>query len=402
MKKIFILAASALAFVSCSKSTQNIVVENTSDRAREEVVEFCAKQVEQFPEFVITDSEGKQVTYQKTSDGKVIFVAKVAAKSSSTYNIAAGKPEAFATIACGKQYPERVDDIAWENDKSAYRLYGPALQAKGERAFGYDMWVKNCAEPVVEERYAKELNPETVAAIAALKEENPDSANALYRTVSYHVDHGNGLDCYKVGPTLGGGAAAIMIGDSIAYPYCYKEYEITDNGPLRFAVKLTYNAENIDGEQVTEVRTLICDAGSNLNKTIIEYKGLTKEQTIVAGPVLHDADGGTNVANKEMGYVGYADPTDNVNNNNGIIYVGAVFAEAVNDAKVVMFSEEETAARGANGHVLGLSTYKPESQFVYYWGGGWSKYGFENFAKWEEYLKTYAQNLKEPLKVSVK
>jgi hypothetical protein len=193
-----------------------------------------------------------------------------------------------------------------------------------------------------------------------------------------------------------------MIGDSIAYPYCYKEYEITDNGPLRFAVKLTYNTENITGEEVTEYRTIICDAGSNLNKTIIEYKGLTKEQTIVAGPVLHDADGGTNAANKEMGYVGYADPTDNVNNGNGIIYVGAVFTEALNDAKVVMFSEEEAATRGANGHILGMSTYKPEAQFVYYWGGGWSKYGFNDFGKWEEYLKTFAQNVKKPLKVTVK
>ena len=402
MKRALIVMASAIAMVSCQNSTKSVVVENSSDRAREEVVEFNAEVVAQTPDFIITDADGKQVTYQKTNDGKVIFMAKVAAKSSSTYTLAAGKAEEFATVACGKQYPERVDDIAWENDKSAYRLYGPALQAKGEKAYGYDVWVKNCVEPVVEQRYAMELNPETVAAIAALKADNPDSAAALYKTVSYHVDHGNGLDCYKVGPTLGGGAAALMIGDSIAYPYCYKEYEITDNGPLRFAVKLTYNTENIAGEEVTEYRTIICDAGSNLNKTIVEYKGLTKEQTIVAGPVLHDADGGTNAANKEMGYVGYADPTDNVNNGNGIIYVGAVFTEALNDAKVVMFSEEEAATRGANGHVLGMSTYKPEAQFVYYWGGGWSKYGFDDFGKWEEYLKTFAQNVKEPLKVTVK
>jgi hypothetical protein len=402
MKRALVVMASAIAMVSCQNSTKSVVVENSSDRAREEVVEFNAEVVAQTPDFIITDADGKQVTYQKTSDGKVIFMAKVAAKSSSTYTLAAGKADEFATVACGKQYPERVDDIAWENDKSAYRLYGPALQAKGEKAYGYDVWVKNCVEPVVEQRYAMELNPETVAAIATLKTDNPDSAAALYKTVSYHVDHGNGLDCYKVGPTLGGGAAALMIGDSIAYPYCYKEYEITDNGPLRFAVKLTYNTENITGEEVTEYRTIICDAGSNLNKTIIEYKGLTKEQTIVAGPVLHDADGGTNAANKEMGYVGYADPTDNVNNGNGIIYVGAVFTEALNDAKVVMFSEEEAATRGANGHILGMSTYKPEAQFVYYWGGGWSKYGFNDFGKWEEYLKTFAQNVKKPLKVTVK
>ena len=43
-------------------------------------------------------------------------------------------------VACGRQYPERLDDVAWENDRAAYRAYGPALQEKGERAFGYDIW----------------------------------------------------------------------------------------------------------------------------------------------------------------------------------------------------------------------------------------------------------------------
>ena len=31
----------------------------------------------------------------------------------------------------------------------------------------------------------------------------------LNRGISYHVDHGNGMDCYAVGPTLGGGTAAL-------------------------------------------------------------------------------------------------------------------------------------------------------------------------------------------------
>ena len=46
-------------------------------------------------------------------------------------------------VACGRQYPERLDDVAWENDRAAYRAYGPALQEKGARAFGYDIWTKS-------------------------------------------------------------------------------------------------------------------------------------------------------------------------------------------------------------------------------------------------------------------
>lgn len=80
-------------------------------------------------------------------------------------------------------------------------------------------------------------------------------------SVSYHVDHGNGLDCYKVGPTLGGGTAALMSGDSIIYPYCYATQEILDNGPLRFTVKLVYNPLTVkDNSDVIETRLISLDA----------------------------------------------------------------------------------------------------------------------------------------------
>ena len=105
----------------------------------------------------------------------------------------------------------------------------------GERAFGYDIWTKyNTTEPVVEARYEGELNSDMKAKIAELGKTDPKAAQELYRSVSYHVDHGNGLDCYKVGPTLGGGTTALMAGDTIVYPYCYATQEILDNGPFAF------------------------------------------------------------------------------------------------------------------------------------------------------------------------
>ena len=86
------------------------------------------------------------------------------------------------------------------------------------------------------------------AKIAELGKTDPKAAQELYRSVSYHVDHGNGLDCYKVGPTLGGGTTALMAGDTIIYPYCYATQEILDNGPLRFTVKLVYNPLVVKGD----------------------------------------------------------------------------------------------------------------------------------------------------------
>ncbi len=36
-----------------------------------------------------------------------------------------------------------------------------------------------------------------------------------------------------------------MVGKNQVLPYCYKDYRILDNGPLRFTVELTYNPSTI-------------------------------------------------------------------------------------------------------------------------------------------------------------
>ena len=61
------------------------------------------------------------------------------------------------------------------------------------------------------------------------------------------------MDCYTVGPTLGGGANALLNADgSLFMPLCYKTFKILDQGPLRFTVELTYPERDYDGQKVTE------------------------------------------------------------------------------------------------------------------------------------------------------
>ncbi|HWI56372.1 MAG TPA: glycoside hydrolase family 88 protein, partial [Bacillota bacterium] len=45
-------------------------------------------------------------------------------------------------IAYGTFMPQRKDDFAWENDRVAFRIYGPALEATGEISSGIDIWCK--------------------------------------------------------------------------------------------------------------------------------------------------------------------------------------------------------------------------------------------------------------------
>ena len=148
-------------------------------------------------QIVVLDIDGQQVPYQVTYDEKVVFPVTVKANGTATYTIQPGTPEPFNVIACGKYYSERLDDVAWENDLGGYRAYGPALQARGERGFGYDLFTKyNTTQPVLEGMYAEELNKEKRAKIAELRKTDPTAASELQRAISYHIDHGYGMDCY--------------------------------------------------------------------------------------------------------------------------------------------------------------------------------------------------------------
>ena len=410
MKKYFSTLPLLALLAACGpKQSTDFTVTVTNDLSfdRAEMVEVpiseVAKKVQLIDEeqYIVLDAEGNQVAYQITYDDNLLFPVNVKAGDKAVYTVAVGEPIEAEPLVYGRHYPERVDDIAWENDRTAYRAYGPALQAKGERAFGYDAWVKRVPGLVVEQRYANELNPDTQAEIARLrKERKHDEANELYHSVSYHVDHGNGLDCYKVGPTLGCGTAALMQGDAILYPYCWKEYEILENGPLRFTVKLTYNPLVVGKDTVIETRTISLAQGSQLNKTVVSYAGLTKAAPVATGLVIHPENPTAYVLEGDKGYIAYADLTDNVNNGNGVIYVGAVMPAKVQEAKAQMFADKEAKERGASGHVLAISNYKPETEYTYYWGSGWSKYGFDSMEAWTTYLDRYAQSVRNPLVVS--
>lgn len=352
-------------------------------------------------QIVVLNADGQQVPYQITYDGKVIFPAVIAAGGTATYTIQTGTPEAFDVKACGRCYPERMDDMAWENDLVAFRAYGPALQAKGERGFGYDLFTKyNTTEPMLEAMYAKELDKETLAKIAELKKTDPKAAAELSRERSYHIDHGYGMDCYAVGPTLGAGVAALMVNDTIIYPWCYKNQEILDNGPLRFTVKLEFTPLTVKGDStVVETRLITLDAGSHLNKTVVSYSNLKETLPIVAGIVLHEPDGAV-VADAANGYITYVDPTTGPDN--GKIFMGAAVPAVVKDAKTVLFSEKEKKERNnADGHVLAVSDYEPGSEYVYYWGFAWDKADIKTADAWNRYMADFAQKVRNPLTVKV-
>lgn len=407
MKANSILALAVCALLMPLKSfAQEVTITVTNDEKcqRQEVVEVDADAVFQKlglakdGKFIVKNALGQEVGYQLTYDGKLLIDASVRPCGSAVFTVKPGIPQPMKVFVTGKQYPERVDDIAWENDRTAYRVYGPALQRSGERAFGVDVWLKNTPDLEVSKRYATELgNHSQIEALKAAGK--TDEAFQVEIATTYHFDHGYGLDCYKVGPSLGCGAPALMDGKELILPYCYASYKILDNGPLRFTVELTYNPTEIKGDKnVVEHRIISLDKGSNFNKAIVWYDGLSKARDVAAGVVVHAEDTESVVLGKN--FVQYADPTDNPSKQNFQIFVATLFPEGdVTTTKLM----SKKPANGIAGHAVGvLKNYKSGNRFTYYFGSAWSKNDVRTQREWQLRIDEFLEALATPLHVNVK
>ena len=403
-KSIYSLALGLLlAPFSANADNVTVTVANGDGVQRQELVEvpvndvYAKLGIRQGESFIVKNALGQQVAYQVTYDGKLLIDASVRPRGTADFTIMPGTPKPMKAFVAGRQYPERVDDIAWENDRTAYRVYGPALQRTGEKAFGIDVWVKNTPDLEVEKRYATELSNHPK--IQELKQAGKtEEAIEMEQETTYHFDHGYGLDCYKVGPTLGCGAPALMSGGEMILPYCYKTYKILDNGPLRFTVQLDYNPFTVgDDKNVVEHRIISCDKGSNFCKMTVWYEGLTKPCDMVAGVVIHSEDTESVVCGEN--YVLYADPTDNPTKQNFQIYVGVLFPNGVKATKQMMFDKP---SNGNSGHGVGVITYQPNEIYTYYFGSAWSKNDVRTLNEWKLRSEESLKSLQTPLKVTIK
>ena len=405
--KLFILIISMTALMmpaNMSAKDVNIVVTNNEPVQRQELVEvsldevYAQMEVAKGQQIIVRNALGQEVDYQVTYDGKLLIDASVRPCGKATFTVSTGKPHQMKVYVTGKMYPERVDDIAWENDRTAYRLYGPALQRSGEKAYGIDVWVKNTPDLEVDKRYQVELgNHAKIQQL--LKDGKKDEAKQVEIETTYHFDHGYGLDCYKVGPTLGCGAPAIMENGLLVMPYSYKDYKILDNGPLRFTVELTYNPTTANGDKnIIEHRLLSLDKGSNFNRMTVWYENMSKPTDIAAGVVIHEEDQQTVRCGRD--FVAYADPTDNPSAQNFQIYVAALFPNGISETRTLLYDQPRN---GAAGHAVGiLKGYASGEKFTYYFGSAWSKNDVRTFEEWVVRINSFLDALHSPLDAVVK
>src|SRR5690606_32212285 len=138
------------------------------------------------------------------------------------------------------------DDYAWENDRVAFRTYGPEAQRLTENneqggtlTSGIDAWFKKVEYPIIDKWYAENL-------------ENPGT---------YHKDTGEGYDPYHVGASRGIGGIGVWQNDSLYVSKNFVEYKRIANGPIRTIFELTYAPWQADKIIVKETKRISLDLG---------------------------------------------------------------------------------------------------------------------------------------------
>ena len=380
-------------------ATMSVSVYNAADEYREQLIALPADTVfrrlaiQGGRQFIVCDVAGLEVPYQLTSDGQLLIQAGVAPQGRQTFTIRRAVPKNYPTVCYGRVYPERKDDFAWENDRGAYRVYGPALQQSGEKSFGTDVWTKNTPELVLDQRYWIE-DVVMMPLVEKLRRENRQRGDSLYRLNSYHHDHGRGSDLYKVGATLGCGTPALMVDEQIVYPWCFSACRVVDQGPLRLTAQLDYSPTVVNGDTVVEHRLVSLDKGSNFCRLTVWYDGLSTPLDLASGVVIHSEAKKGIVLGKD--YVHYADPTDNVPVNNCHLFVACLYPDGVSETKVLPLTQP---VGGSEGHALGIVENYMGEPYTYYFGSAWSKFDVRTQQEWQQRIEWTMRCLREPMKV---
>ena len=357
-----------------AQTKANISIQNISALDRKETIVSIKWEtiVSHYPQIdttgfiVINSVTKKQVPFQLEHQGlkkiqNLLVQVDVKAKSTLSLWIQKGKSESFVTKTYARFVPERKDDFAWENDKIAFRTYGKAIEKTKEDAYGLDVWVKRTNKMILNERYKRN---------------------------EYHIDHGDGMDYYHVGFSLGAGNMAPYINDTIRYSANYHQWKILDNGPLRSTFQLTYDTWNAGGINVKATKTISLDAGSQLNRieNVYSFEG-EKPMPVVVG-IIKRPETGIISLNEQQGIMAYWEPTHGEDGTTG---TGSILTSLVNNMIV------------GNNQMLAKTVVKNNEPIIYYSGAAWDKAGkISNAKEWFNYLDTFYQQVKEPLIITIK
>ena len=368
--------------------SKKIVVENKLKFERKELVSIrldkkCLATIKNYNELLVKDQNGKLLVTQlidNNTDGtpdELLFQATVPANSKVVYTLfldsSLSTPKSNVTTYA-RFITERIDDFAWENDKVAFRTYGPEAQRLveegkegGTLSSGIDLWLKKVNYSIIDSWYAKNVTAPGY----------------------YHVEHGEGYDPYHVGSSRGTGGTGIWENDSLHISKNYIKYRVIATGPLRTVFELDYAPWSKYG--VTETKRISLDLGSNFSKFENTISSSTPIPNYTIGITLHQEKGTVNI-NAKKGIFRHWEPIDDSFVGEGLVI----------DPKVVKSAMDYRSNAVDQSQIL-VVTKPKNNTLTYYAGFAWTGSGqVQKVQDWEGMLAKQAQIIQNPLLVSIK
>jgi len=256
------------------------------------------------------------------------------------------RPRAVARFA-----PDRLDDLLWENDRVAHRIYGPTLEAReAPSGSGIDVWAKRVRYPFMDRQ---------------LKFPN------------YHVDRGEGLDYYDVGRGRGAGGLGIWYDNKLWTSRNFSTYQIEKTGGDEARFSVTYRPWPVDVVRtVSETREFSLPLGSNFTRMTSTLTSNSDAPLIVAiGISKRSNDNGRGFVTRDAahGRLMFWEPENPEHGSLGI-------ALAVDPATVEGFTED------ADNYLI-LVRVTPGQPFTYYMGSAWDRgLDFATRSAWEDFV----------------
>ena len=355
----------------------DITVTNPSSYARtHESVEIAWTELEErgitAEQVIVEDEQHNQIPSQVIFDRegvaqKLLFQASVEASAKSHYKIRRGVADNYESKVYGRYVPERLDDYAWENNLTAYRIYGPRLN--DPKTQGVDVWVKSTEKLIINEWFARN---------------------------DYHHNYGEGMDCYKVGNTLGGGALAVVQDSQLLLSGNYLSQECVANGPLRTEAEFIYAPVKVGNHNVEIKRRIWLDANSRFSFQEYELSGFDGDIEVAAGMVMHDVRDITQNEN----WIALTEPASDSRNaeRDGDILLGVILQGGEKQSRFQTLTSPNQQVQ----HALILRKAKAGEKILMLNGSAWSHAGVEGGAEWAEEIKKAADRLNNPLRVEVK
>lgn len=255
-------------------------------------------------------------------------------------------------IAVVMPAPYRHDDMLWENDRTAHRIYGHALEAvEPPSGSGIDAWGKNVRWPF---------------------------ADRQLRTGDQHGYHGEGLDFYNVGTTRGAGGLGIWWDNKLWTSRNYVRPRILKSGGDVADFTVEYDPWPVGvGRSVRESRRFTLRTGTHFTRIVSTISSDQPGPLLVGIGIGRRTTGpgaGELTVDKAAGILSWWGPQDGAH---GRMAVGLrVDPAMIQDVKQDADNE------------LVLLRVTPGKPFVYYSGSAWSlgEGDFHDRAAWDRYV----------------